>query len=558
MAFLCLPFVLSLAAAFLPAICAQSDNSTTFDWSALQATPNLTWVDCYGSIFQCTRLQVPFDHSNPGAGTAGIAILRLPATVDTSSKDYRGPILFNPGGPGSGGVDAVRTVGPSFRALIGGEYDFYGFDPRGVGFSTPSATFFSASERAQWNAGSFPTSLNSSSEAVKSKWGAAQIFGQLAAQRDTTGIFKYITTDNVARDMLYISQKAGYEKLSYYGISYGTVLGATFAAMFPNKINRMIIDGVVDAEAWYHANLTIAATDTDKALQFFFTSCVSAGPEVCAFYKSTPETISARLEKLTNAVRAKPVPAVTPAGYGLVDYSLLRSVVFQALYTPYASFPVLAQGLANLEHGDASIIFGLSDLAAPLFQCTPADESAGDNGLDSGVGIECGDMAEVTDPIDQLTAKWLQASKVSRFAEFLAGSMRVQCSGWKIHRKGRFLGPVSARNTSFPLLIVTNVADPVAPSIGARNTQSRFPGSVLLTQNSPGHTTLTTPSLCTYAHYRAYLVNGTLPAVGTVCEPEAKLFAPAAGNSARAVSAIGDLEQVGQQIVRGAIRKGWF
>ncbi|CAK5277023.1 unnamed protein product [Mycena citricolor] len=312
-----LTFCLSLAAAFLPAICAQSDNSTTFDWSALQATPNLTWVDCYGSIFQCTRLQVPF------------------------------------------------------RALIGGEYDFYGFDPRGLDSRLPLRLFSAHRRRAQWNAGSFPPSLNSSSEAVKSKWGAAQIFGQLAGQRDTTGIFKYITTDNVARDMLYISQKAGYEK---------RVLRAR-TGRFSNKINRMIIDGVVDAEACqphYRRNRH------GQALQFFFTSCVSAGPEVCAFYKSTPETISARLEKLTNAVRAKPVPAVTRL----------------ALYTPYASFPVLAQGLANPNTGRVDHI-GLSDLAAPLFQCTPADESAGDNGLDSGVGIECGDMAEVTDPIDQ-------------------------------------------------------------------------------------------------------------------------------------------------------------
>ncbi|CAK5277093.1 unnamed protein product [Mycena citricolor] len=535
MPFLRTLILLAFAAHWTP-ISAQS--STTFDWSNLNSTANLAWVDCYSPPFQCTRLQVPLDYSDLSIGNAGIAIVRLPATVNRSSTEYLGPLLFNPGGPGGSGVDSMVQLGPLFQQVIGGQYDYVGFDPRGVSFSTPAANiFFSAAERAQWTAGLYPTSLNASSEALLRHWGLSQVLGELAEKRDQTQIFKYMSTDNVARDMLYITQKAGFEKISYYGISYGTVLGATFAALFPDKINRMIIDGVVDAEAWYSANLTIESTDTDKVLESFFTGCATAGPTLCAFHAATPVAISARLENLTNAVRAKPVPVVTPAGYGLVDYSLLRSVIFQSLYAPYDTFPALAQGLAALEGGDGSSIFGQSSLAQPVFQCSPNDTS-NSIGQDAGLGpVECGDSVEITDSLAELTDGWLAAAKVSRFAEFLAGSFRIQCAGWKIRRQGRFLGPVSAANTSFPLLIATTVADPVAPAIAAHNTQSRFPGSVLLTQNSPGHTTFTTSSVCTLGHYRAYLLSGALPQDGTTCEPQATLFS---GNQSTARRDIDD------------------
>ncbi|KAJ7159590.1 hypothetical protein C8R46DRAFT_1286950 [Mycena filopes] len=538
--------MLALSTLFsLSALLAPAFAQTPFVWKetalgldVLQLTPdqNLTWVPCY-STFQCARLQVPLDYADPSAGTAALAVIRLPANVSSDDAAYRGPILFNPGGPGASGVDTLVLTGASFQVLFGAEYDIVSFDPRGVSYSTPTASFFQTdAERALWNAGAFPTSLNASADALPRAWGRGALLGQLAAARDSDpSILKYMTTDNVARDMLRITQKSGFERVKYYGISYGSILGATFAAMFPDKVERILIDGVLDADAWFNSNLTIEATATDAVLSTFFTSCAAAGPTLCAFHAPTPALIAARLSALEAAVRARPVPAFLPStgAYGLMDYSALRSVLFTSLYVPYILFPPLAAGLAALEAGDASVLFSLTQTAPP-FQCRSGSGSAGDgdggeggdpngfhlNNAEAVWGVQCGDGVQVRDSVGELREFYERAAKVSGFAEFLVGGGRVGCAGWKVHREGRFLGPVAAANTSFPLLLLTTSADPVAPKEAALKTLAGFPGSALLVQDSPGHASITAPSACTASYFRAYFRDGALPAPGTIFQAQ--------------------------------------
>ncbi|KAF8188141.1 Alpha/Beta hydrolase protein [Mycena galopus ATCC 62051] len=512
---------------------ALAQGADTFLWNQLTPSQDFQWVQCY-SIFQCTRLEVPFDYSNPNVGTAALAVIRLPANV--SEDQYRGPILFNPGGPGGSGVESLVANGQSFQVVLGSQanqYDFVSFDPRGVSYSTPIASVFETDvERALWNSGSLPTSLNASSNAIPNAWGRAHLFGTLAAQRDASQILKYLTTDNVARDMLYITQKFGFDKLQYYGVSYGSFLGATFAALFPDKVERILIDGVLDPNAWLSANYTIEATDTDKALQTFFDGCAAAGPDLCAFYKPTAAQIADRLTALTNAIRTQPISVLTPAGYGLVDYSLLRSIIFDSLYNPYNLFPLLAQGLAALENGDGTVLYSLLEEALPPFECDCTNSTSSPPMDDSSVAIECGDAVEVTDSIQQLTEFYENAAKTSQFMEFFMGQTRIDCSGWQVYRDDRFKGPVAA-NTSFPLLLVANTADPVTPKAAALKAQAGFPGSVLLTQDSPGHTSLSAPSLCTLGYFREYFLNGTLPPPGTVCPVDATLFETASNSTSK-------------------------
>ncbi|KAJ7269217.1 Alpha/Beta hydrolase protein [Mycena rebaudengoi] len=509
----------------------------TFLWDQLTPSQDLDWVQCY-STFQCTRLEVPLDYSDPNVGTAALAIIRLPANV--SEAQYRGPLLFNPGGPGGSGVDSLVANGPSFQAVLGSQsnqYDIVSFDPRGVRYSTPIAAFFETdAERALWNAAAPFASLNASSDAIPQAWGRAHLLGAIAAQRDASQILKYLTTDNVARDMLQITQKFGFEKLQYYGISYGSVLGATFAALFPNgiqeKVERILID----------ANWTIDVTDTDKALQTFFDSCAAAGPDLCAFYKPTVVEIADRLMALTASIRTQPIPVLTPAGYGLVDYSLLRLSVLEALYRPFSLFPTLARGLAALENGDGSILHSISQ--EPTFQCDCANNTASPPTDDSTVAIECGDAIEVTDSIEEVTEFYQNAVKTSQFAEFSVGSTRISCAGWKVYREDRFKGPVAAANTSFPLLLVTTTADPITPKAEALKTQAGFPGSVLLTQDGPGHTSLSAPSLCTTGYFRQYFLNGILPPPETVCPVDATLFGASANSTSKRAALSADEEEV--------------
>ncbi|KAK1218207.1 hypothetical protein PQX77_019108, partial [Marasmius sp. AFHP31] len=163
------------------------------------------------------RYKVPLDYNNPDGNKAAIAIIRLPANVSSDSQDYRGPILFNPGGPGGSGVDYVLAAGATHRVGLGPQFDLVRFDPRGVQRSTPRIEFYeSRAERAL----SFRpyVELNQSRETVESWWASSQIMGTLAYERgkDYLG---HMNTPNSARDMLSIVEAYGQEKLQYWGFS---------------------------------------------------------------------------------------------------------------------------------------------------------------------------------------------------------------------------------------------------------------------------------------------------------------------------------------------------
>ncbi|KAJ7111239.1 TAP-like protein-domain-containing protein [Mycena epipterygia] len=512
-----------------------------FNWAQLKSSTKLNWIPCYDG-FQCSLLQVPLDYTAPQSGNASIAIVRLPATSPKS--EYRGPLLFNPGGPGSSGVDAIVQGGAAFATVFGDQFDIVGFDPRGVSYSTPIATFFKTDVERELLIPSAATivypSLNASSDALAQVWGDMQLLGQLAVARNTDDYLQHMTTDNIARDMLRITEAFGYEKLQYWGVSYGSVLGATFASLFPDKVGRLIIDGVFDMDAYYTANLTNQMLDTDKALQTFFDSCAAAGPDNCAFYASSTSAISDRLAELTASIRDQPFPVVTAESHGIVDFVFLRNSVLDALFSPYDSFEPLAQGLAALAGGNATALYALTEV--PTFECG-CNASAAPfhaNNFEAYMTIACGDALPVNDTIPQLQRFYENGAKVSSFSDLLS-STRVVCAAWKIHREDRFQGPVGAQNTSFPLLLVGNTLDPVTPLAGAMKTAKAFPGSALLTQDAVGHTSLTAPSMCTFSYFRQYFVNGTLPPPGTVCSVDAELF-PDSSASAVTTRGIQDSE----------------
>ncbi|KAJ6604115.1 hypothetical protein DFH09DRAFT_1441973 [Mycena vulgaris] len=453
--------------------------ASEFNWQTVKPSTKLTWTPCYEG-FQCARLQ-------------------------TTPPQYRGPLLFNPGGPGGSGVDAVVGSGAAFATVFGPQFDIVGFDPRGgsdfiqlpqiliiidcVSYSTPAISFFKTDVERELLIPSsalivYP-SLNASSTALNQEWAHWQLMGQLAAARNNGDYLRHMTTDNIARDMLRITEAFGYEKLQYWGISYGSVLGATFASLFPDKVGRLIIDGVLDMDAYYSANLTPQMADTDKTLQTFFDGCAAAGPADSAFHAPSASAISRNLAALTASIREQPLAVVTPASHGIVDFVFLRNAVLNALYGPCDAFASLAHGLADLAAGNATTLYAQS--AVPTFECA-CNASAVPfhlNNLEAYMAVACGDATPVEDSIPQLQRYYEDGLKVSSFADLLS-STRVLCSGWKIHREGRFRGPVGARNTSFPLLVVGNTLDPVTPLAGAVKTANSFPGSALLTQDSIG------------------------------------------------------------------------
>ncbi|KAL4259934.1 Serine protease/Carboxylesterase S33 [Pleurotus pulmonarius] len=502
--------LVSLGAIFLDNVLAQDTSQDGLIWDKLETSPELKWTDCYTQL-QCARFQVPLNYSNPEGDAASIAVIRFPSPL-ANTADYKGPILINPGGPGGSGVELMVQNGAELSQVLGPNFDIVSFDPRGVGRSTPRASFFDTEAQRRFFDTSFDV-INATSDGLARIWARAQITGALATQHNQKNIFEHFNTESTARDMLRIVEAHGRKNIQYWGFSYGTVLGATFASLFPDRIDRLVLDGVVDAENYFATLWSNNLLDTDKTLQSFFDGCFEGGPDLCPFYESSPQAISQKLDDLTHTIFLRPVPVQTKFSYGLVDYERLRITIFQTLYSPYEAFPRLAQGLADLMHGNGTVLYQI--LEQPVFDCACGAPAPLMSIPDGGRAIMCTDGAEVRDTVDELEPYVQGLLRDSQWGEVWA-SIRIGCSAWPKQEKRHFKGPFLG-NTSHPILWIGNTADPVTPIAGARKMAKGFPGSVLLTQDSPGHCSIAAPSVCTIGFVRGYFMNGTLPDEGVVC-----------------------------------------
>ncbi|KAL0564779.1 hypothetical protein V5O48_017258, partial [Marasmius crinis-equi] len=310
---------------------------------------------------------------------------------------------------------------------------------------------------------------------------------------------------------------------------YGSVLGYTFASMFPDKVERLIVDGVVDPTDYYTTKWLTLPKDIPKTLHWFFNSCKEAGPESCAFYEDSMEAMEAKLNDLYASVIKSPVPYRTDRNYGLVDYSLLHQSVLSGLYSP-GIYPKLAKALQDLVEGNGTALATVEG-DIPPFECDcEGNKYEFAPNLDSLPAFMCNDGEAVPPGLEEAKAHYQESVDFSSFGSIF-GSFRISCSGWSPDiPKPQFRGPI-AGNTSFPLLFIGNTADPVTPLEAAYNASRGFPGSVVLTQDSPGHASVAAPSACTVQAVREYFVNGTLPKEGTVCPMDGSPFDGAASDS---------------------------
>ncbi|KAL0961015.1 hypothetical protein HGRIS_006007 [Hohenbuehelia grisea] len=266
--------------------------------------------------------------------------------------------------------------------------------------------------------------------------------------------------------------------------------------------------------------------DTDKVLQSFFNGCAAAGPDGCAFYAATPEAVAQKLDDVIAAIKLNPVPVRTGVSYGLLDYKRLLNAIFRTFYSPYATFPTLAQGLADLAEGNGTVLYQMFE--SPFFECAcnaTVDTTLISDGQDAVMCTD-GNLNRLT--VQESREHYENLLKTSRWGELWAG-IRVRCANWPEQPKRHFQGPFVG-NTSHPVLWVGNTADPVTPLAFAHKMAKGFPGSAVLTQDSPGHCSISGPSICTQKYIRSYFLNGTLPPPGVVCPAVSEPLPPRSRN----------------------------
>ncbi|MCX2947248.1 alpha/beta hydrolase [Lentzea sp. NEAU-D7] len=467
-------FVLSAVAAFLVTL--------TPAVLAAPPAPPITWAECAPARpgFECATITVPLDHDDPRGATTTVALTRKPAT-DQAGRI--GSLLFNPGGPGASGIDHVWAWGEKMSAGLRGRFDVVGFDPRGIGRSNPLRCFASEQERAEFLAAGPIFPYEPAQERP-----FFDRYRSLAARCDQP-IARHMSTADVVRDLDLLRHALGDRKLTYFGTSYGSYIGTTYANMFPGNIRALAIDGVLNPELWSSGRQIEADRIAAKeVLDEFFRLCDEAS---CAFGPHSKQ----RWHALLDAVRAQPITLGT-------EVWTYDEVIAWALFAGFAS-----ESWTDV----AAVLDQLSDASAESAHL-PTETTAYDNFFDANLGTMCADT-EFPRTFGAYRAVSRYAEAGSEFGPYWWWSTSA-CADWPVS-PDRYTGPWRAR-TSAPVLVVGNRFDGSTDFRGAQAVARQLPNSRLLEYAGWGHIAYRR-SQCAIDHIHSYLLRGSLPAEGTVC-----------------------------------------
>ncbi|KAK0616384.1 TAP-like protein-domain-containing protein [Immersiella caudata] len=525
-------------------------------WASITPNKNLEWHPCYQFVnpnFQCARLTVPLNQNRQFPEVHIALIMLAPKNATAALASPKSPLLINPGGPGGPGTLTLLSMGPALQAVLGDDRPVIGFDPRGVGFTSPSADcwamppacdgcpedhFTGLLNRLEWNTVNMAYGqLNSSNVATKFIDIGHRAVNNLCrdknAQLGGESILGHAATPHVATDMVrivdaweqWVDQETEAQrivpefnptkgKLVYWGFSYGTYLGATFASMYPDRVGRLVLDGVVDADYYSSPMWTESLLDADKVLWQFFEYCAGVGQK-CPLYRKDdkPADVSDRYAEIIRGLEAYP-PSFTHPDYHypvVLHADIMRGLVFRTLYSPAAQFPALADLLNTLYEGRFEQLSYL--FAALQSACGLQDNAMVSLVSDAQRAIMCGDKTTpVNLTLDEINDQYQAMAKLSQFADIWVGLM-LECNGWNISRPHPSPGypPNKQTNTSFPILFLSNTYDPVTPLHAAVKMALKFEGAGLVEQHAAGHCTVSAVSRCTAKKVRDYVLHGKVP-----------------------------------------------
>ncbi|MGC4175429.1 alpha/beta hydrolase [Demequina sp.] len=455
----------------------------------------LNWETC-GSV-QCADVLVPLDWSNPSGESITVKINKSEAT-----GDKKGSLLINPGGPGGPGLDFAESfVGSAGEDLLAA-YDIIGFDPRGVGTSTP-VDCGDADTVNEFIVTDWPLETQDDVDAANQR---NTDFGN-GCEAKTGALIQNVDTASVARDMDVIRALVGDEKLNYLGFSYGTQLGATYAELFPDHVGQMTLDGAVDFLLPTEEQSAGQAEGFERALTNFVNWCHKESN--CPLVAGV-DAAKKQIHDIAVDAIAHPVPTTTG---GEVNGNLMVYGIVVTLYDE-GSWVYLQQALDEVIEQDTAFIMGqLADFYLDR------DSTTGEYLSNSTVAfsaISCLDEAE--EPlwdlakVDQFRAQMEAASPT--FGWWFAGS--TGCSGWPFHAKEIVTSLDNATSVQ-PILVIGTTNDPATPYAWAQSLTAQLGNATLLTYEGEGHTAYGRSNQCIIDAVDGWLVDGTMPDSGTVC-----------------------------------------
>ncbi|KAI8711007.1 hypothetical protein NCS52_01514100 [Fusarium sp. LHS14.1] len=472
---------------------------------------------------ECAKLKVPLDYTSMSSGeTIELQLIRHKAT----KKPFKGSVIYNPGGPGGSGVESIAAGGVEMRDILGGHYDLVSFDPRGTGktlpFLCPSIDSLAKNLTGGGSLARRAIEFNHLPEAdtweeiSTTTWKMA---GQIAdgCYKDYNKYGRFIGTAFAARDMISIVDALDQGPfINYWGTSYGTVLGQTFTSMFPDRINRMLLDGNLLATDYAATTWIGSPRDTELTLLNVFNECVKAGKKLCplAEYKgkgTTGKDLMNAFDKALEGQLGKESPAKGLAVNGDDAVAKIKSAVVLNLYSP-------DQMPAAIEKVTMALNGSWAEALAPGKPQTESKWNEG--GALAILGISCGDSSFRTESPDDMYSLYRAHLAQSSFGDSGAGG-RLSCARWRFEAAEK-IDNDKLRNikTNYPVLVLNGIYDPVTPVSNAWEVSARLRNSRVMVYESAGHGFNVHSSKCSNEVVRKYFQEGELPEVGTVCKPD--------------------------------------
>jgi pimeloyl-ACP methyl ester carboxylesterase len=448
-----------------------------------------------GTSYECATVAVPQNWDEPDAGeTFDIALVR--ARSDTQS-DRIGSLVINPGGPGGSGMDSAvyLSLDPIYGGLpeqVARRFDIVGFDPRGVGRSDPVECYTDEQLDASFGLDPDPVGDAFAEELARTKRVAracADRYGEALT---------YFSTRQTAHDMDAIRVAVGDDQMTYLGFSYGTLLGAVYAQLYPEQIRAIVLDGAVDAEEDGIAASEGQAAGFELAFDNFAGWC-DGTPAECPLGPDTRATV---LDAIDEA-RTDPVPGADgrAATAGWVFWAVVATLYQQNLW------PQLGAAIDQLGGGDPSGVFDLVDGYT-------GRDAGGEypNLFDALTAVNCvDDDTEITvEQVRALQDEW--RDKYPVFGPSLAVSL-LGCAVWPAEPDPYPTGPAEGAP---PILVVGTTGDPATPYESTPRLAEMLGVGVVLTNEGEGHTAYPGSS-CVDDAVNAYLVDLTVPEDGTTC-----------------------------------------
>jgi pimeloyl-ACP methyl ester carboxylesterase len=431
---------------------------------------------------------VPLDYANQTGPQVDIAVVRLPA-ADQSKRI--GSLVVNPGGPGGSGVEFVLDAAATLPRELRDRFDIVGFDPRGTGQSDPIDC------KADMNA-YYRLDFSPDNDAERAALvSGIQAFVDACARNEGSRL-PYLSTENTVRDLDELRAALGDEKLTFLGYSYGSYLGAKYAAAYPDHVRALVLDGAVDPSLDSKQQQVEQAAGFEGVLNAFLKWC--SANKSCDFHRDGKsaqalDRLTARVDREGLAVSGERQPrTLSPTEFDLGLAS--------ALYDGRGGFPTLGSALDAADRGDGR---GMAQLA-DLYTERNRDGSYG-NIEEAFLAIGCADGPPVGTVSDVWSIEAAAAQAAPRLGRAIVDNS-IACALWPV--QGAPAAPVHAPGAP-PILVVGTKHDPATPFAWARSLANQLGSGVLVAAPGEQHTAFGLGIPCVDGAVVRYFVTRTGP-----------------------------------------------